>query len=515
MFRRKLTLGIAIAALISSAIMVPANAGINTQQVFPCGYESESLCIESVEISLDAGATFSPLAPNANWINLGKHFVAYDLAGTSYTSPVSTINAIGIYAHRTEGRLDETFLSADVNSLQIEMIAGDTSNFTSWGNSFTGQNAFDPKVSFRVKVRAGSMVSQQVFSQGRGTTVDVLAGPNFNTFIFQGYPIQKAAFFNQDRERCASPNSVSDRLQNHFLVNSNEYLQPHSFRGITVADSSGVCGGSIMVGDEPGNPYNVIYLKSAGPHFYPDGSTLNVGHFEIALSADFLSRMLGMNQSIALAGALVANIKYDNSGESPVTSSIAPEGDGGVRLILTGFHYSEPTIVVKRVKPGKPIFKAIDAHLPLSTVRSSAQIAQIFGLSVIPKSKLTLTVSGVSSKSKICRLSGGKLITLKKTGTCTATIKIQPPKPPITKGSGSISVSVGQIMSGVAVAQIIGLTTPPKSKVTISLAKDSKKLCQIVGGRLKARSSTTCNVTVKIAAPLPPAFAQTSSIAVG
>jgi hypothetical protein len=39
-----------------------------------------------------------------------------------------------------------------------------------------------------------------------------------------------------------------------------------------------------------------------------------------------------------------------------------------------------------------------------------------------------MSVSKKSSKAKICRISKGKLVTMKKSGTCVVTVKVQPAK---------------------------------------------------------------------------------------
>ena len=66
-----------------------------------------------------------------------------------------------------------------------------------------------------------------------------------------------------------------------------------------------------------------------------------------------------------------------------------------------------------------------------------------------------------------------------------------------------LKVAVKAKASSAAVASSLGATIPPKAKVTLTVAKSSKKICKVSGGKLVALKPGNCAVTVSVQAPKP------------
>lgn len=510
MFRGKLTLGIAIAALISSAIMVPAKAAVTSELLNDCGVASTTLCIESFELSLDDGATWSKLSAIPGGPRANLH-TPYSFAGTGYVSPVDGIDALAVNITRIEVRQDAQTPYTSSNGIQTVVIAAD---LDTWNQPVVPRPAMDPRASFRLTLRIGDLSPTYTVGMMTGIKVDVTRSPEFNKIVIQGKPVELPHLRNQTREICAGPIAIAEETVYQFQSMTFDMIgQPTVWSDVNVA-YDGSCGYELNFTGVEGSQFPGLYMTAFGPHFYPDGQTQNIGRVEAVLPATFLSERLGLTQDSALAGGLMASTRYTPGVDSPVNFTVTPEPNGAVRVVADGFHFSAPTVVVKRAKAGTPIQKQIDAALPFNTKRTSAQVAQIFGMNPPAKSKISITVAKASTKSKICKIAGGKLVTLKATGACTATVKIQPPKPGPVSASGNVNFSAGQKMSGAAIASALGMSVPATSKVSVSINKVSRKACTSSSGGIKAKSAATCSVKVKVQAPQPPAYSQISTIAV-
>jgi hypothetical protein len=148
------------------------------------------------------------------------------------------------------------------------------------------------------------------------------------------------------------------------------------------------------------------------------------------LPAEFLLTRMGLTTDAALNGGLVAAAQYTPGKDTAVRYVAIPEANGAVRLVVDGVHFSSPKVVMKRAKISSSGIKV--AGKPASITKGQKltknQVANLVGASVPAKAKITMSVSKKSSKAKICRISKGKLVTMKKSGTCVVTVKVQPAK---------------------------------------------------------------------------------------
>lgn len=503
--------GAIVFALCASLVAMPTQASIRSDVIADCGLVSTTLCIESFELSLDNGATWSKLMaiPGATPVNL---HTPYSFAGTDYQSPVPGIDALAVNVTRLEVRQDAETPYTSNNGIQTVVIAAD---LDTWNKPEVPRPAIDPRATFRLTLRIGDLSPTYTVGMMTGINVEVTRAPEYNKIVIQGRPVELPHIKNQTPEICASPIAVAEETVYQFQSMTFDMLgQSTLWSGVNVA-YDGSCGYNIDFAGVGIGAYPGLYFTSSGPHFYPDGQTLNIGHVEAVLPATFLSERLGLTQDSALAGGLQATTRYTPGVDTPVTFTVTPEPNGAVRVVVNGFHFSSPTVVLTRPKTGTPVVKEISASLPLRAKRSSAQVAQIFGLNPPAKSRITLSVNRASSRAKICSASSSRLTILKKAGACTVTVKVQPPKPAPVTSSGIVDLAAGQKMSGASVAAALGMSVPAKSKIAVTVDKSSRRACAASSGGVKAKKAASCRVKVKVQAPMPPAYAQTSTINVG
>ena len=83
---------------------------------------------------------------------------------------------------------------------------------------------------------------------------------------------------------------------------------------------------------------------------------------------------------------------------------------------------------------------------------------------------------------------------------------VTPPNPGVFE---SISIPVAlkvKVKSKTKIKKIemaLGAAVPKKAKVTLTVAKASKKICKVSGGKLVALKPGNCAVTVSVQAPKP------------
>jgi hypothetical protein len=76
------------------------------------------------------------------------------------------------------------------------------------------------------------------------------------------------------------------------------------------------------------------------------------------------------------------------------------------------------------------------------------------------------------------------------------------PAPPVVAAAPAApaqpTMAIKQKTSGVSLATQIGMTVTPKAKVKLTVAKASKKICKVSGGKLVALKPGNCSVTVSV-----------------
>jgi|688.fasta_scaffold325119_1 hypothetical protein len=418
------------AVLMLSLISGSASANPISTNLKACGAESSSLCLEKVELSIDGGA---------NWVSLGQissqHFSGtYDLANTGMTLENPNANALLVQIDHIQvaGSASET----KTNNIQIWAYGIDRNQTMTFASMPISGLPIDSRATLKFTMRVGVLNATYSVGQVDSIRSSMVIGSEFNTLTIQGKLRQIPHFSytipnDEYWLRCRSTSDLAaDNVGNYFQTMTFDYLGAETiWRGVDVS-YTGSCGYQLDIAYSDGSPYPSLIIAGTAPHFLPDGVTLNEGHFEAVLPADFLMSRMGLTTDAALNGGLVAAAQYTPGKDTAVRFVAIPEANGAVRLVVDGVHFSSPKVVMKRAKISSSGIKV--AGKPASITKGQKltknQVASLVGASVPAKSKITMTVSKKSTKAKICKISKGRLVALKKSGICTVTVKVEPAK---------------------------------------------------------------------------------------
>ena len=417
-------------ALMLSLVQGSASANPISTNLKACDSAANTLCLEKVEISIDGGT---------NWVSLGQissqHFSGtYDLAnsGIALENPSANALLVQIDHIQVAGSATET----KTNNIQVWAYGVDKNQSMTFASMPIPGLPIDSRATLRFTMRVGTLNATYSVGQVDSISSSMAIGAEFNTLIIQGKlrQIPHFSYTIPNEEywlRCRSTSDLAaDGIGNYFQTMTFDYLGAETiWRGVDVS-YTGSCGYQLDIAYADGSPYPSLIIGGTAPHFLPDGVTLNEGHFEAVLPAEFLLTRMGLTTDAALNGGLVAAAQYTPGKDTAVRYSAIPDLNGAVRLIVDGVHFSSPKVILKRAKISS---KGISIAGKAATIAKGQkltknQVAELVGASVPAKSKITLSVSKKSSKAKTCKISKGKLVAGKNPGVCTVTVKVQPAK---------------------------------------------------------------------------------------
>ena len=417
-------------ALMLSLISGSASANPISTNLKACDSAANTLCLEKVEISIDGGT---------NWVSLGQissqHFSGtYDLANTGIALENPNANALLVQIDHIQvaGSATETIS----NNIQVWAYGIDRNQSMTFADMPISGLPIDSRATLKFTMRVGTLNATYSVGQVDSIRSSMTIGSGFNTLAIQGKLRQIPHFSytipnDEYWLRCRSTTDLAaDNIGNYFQTMTFDFLGAETiWRGVDVS-YTGSCGHQLDMAYSDGSPYPSLIIGGSGPHFLPDGVTLNEGHFEAVLPADFLMTRMGLTTDAALNGGLVAAAQYTPGKDTAVRYVAIPDANGAVRLVVDGVHFSSPKVVLKRAKISASGIKV--AGTPASVTKGQKltknQVASLVGASVPAKSKITMTVSKKSTKAKVCKISKGKLVVLNKSGICTVTVKVQPAK---------------------------------------------------------------------------------------
>lgn len=417
-------------ALMLSLISGSASANPISTNLKACDSASNTLCLEKVELSIDGGT---------NWISLGQissQFFSgtYDLANTGIALENPNANALLVQIDHIQvaGSASET----KTNNIQVWAYGIDRNQSMTFASMPISGLPIDSRATLKFTMRVGTLNATYSVGQVDSIRSSMTIGSEFNTLTIQGKlrQIPHFSYTIPNEEywvRCRSTSDLAaDNVGNYFQTMTFDFLGAETiWRGVDVS-YTGSCGYQLEIAYSDGSPYPSLIIGGTAPHFLPDGVTLNEGHFEAVLPAEFLLTRMGLTTDAALNGGLVAAAQYTPGKDTAVRYVAIPDANGAVRLVVDGVHFSSPKVVLKRAKISASGIKV--AGTPVSITKGQKltknQVASLIGASVPAKSKITMTVSKKSTKAKVCKISKGKLVVLNKSGICTVTVKVQPAK---------------------------------------------------------------------------------------
>lgn len=417
-------------ALMLSLISGSASANPISTNLKACDSASNTLCLEKVEISIDGGT---------NWVSLGQissqYFSGtYDLANTGIALENPNANALLVQIDHIQvaGSASET----KTNNIQVWAYGIDRNQSMTFASMPISGLPIDSRATIKFTMRVGTLNATYSVGQVDSIRSSMTMGSEFNTLTIQGKlrQIPHFSYTIPNEEywvRCRSTSDLAaDNVGNYFQTMTFDFLGAETiWRGVDVS-YTGSCGYQLDIAYSDGSPYPSLIIGGTAPHFLPDGITLNEGHFEAVLPADFLMTRMGLTTDAALNGGLVAAAQYTTGKDTAVRYVAIPDANGAVRLVVDGVHFSSPKVVLKRAKISASGIKVAgtSASITKGQKLTKNQVASLVGASVPAKSKITMTVSKKSTKAKVCKISKGNLVVLNKSGICTVTVKVQPAK---------------------------------------------------------------------------------------
>jgi hypothetical protein len=386
--------------------------------------------LEKVEISIDGGT---------NWVSLGQissqYFSGtYDLANTGIALENPNANALLVQIDHIQvaGSASET----KTNNIQVWAYGIDRNQSMTFASMPISGLPIDSRATIKFTMRVGTLNATYSVGQVDSIRSSMTMGSEFNTLTIQGKlrQIPHFSYTIPNEEywvRCRSTSDLAaGNVGNYFQTMTFDFLGAETiWRGVDVS-YTGSCGYQLDIAYSDGSPYPSLIIGGTAPHFLPDGITLNEGHFEAVLPADFLMTRMGLTTDAALNGGLVAAAQYTTGKDTAVRYVAIPDANGAVRLVVDGVHFSSPKVVLKRAKISASGIKVAgtSASITKGQKLTKNQVASLVGASVPAKSKITMTVSKKSTKAKVCKISKGNLVVLNKSGICTVTVKVQPAK---------------------------------------------------------------------------------------
>ena len=136
-------------------------------------------------------------------------------------------------------------------------------------------------------------------------------------------------------------------------------------------------------------------------------------------------------------------------------------------------------------------------------------LASRLGMVIPAKSVVKVTVP--SSSRKFCRVLGFTVRALKQ-GNCIITLTVTPPDPKPYSKSGTTALAKGSRISAIQFATLNEIPIPTGSKLTLSIARSSRKVCSVSRGALVGKSSGKCTATLKVQPPRPATVRHTATL---
>lgn len=177
-----------------------------------------------------------------------------------------------------------------------------------------------------------------------------------------------------------------------------------------------------------------LEIKTAAPHFLPDGSTLNTGSFT-AFLPDKLLEQWGITKTEAgLNSALATSIKKADV-ETVVERSFTIS-DAGATIVFPSISYSSPVVKVTAVtgsgsQSANQVYSQLLAGAKVGSNTTTAVSAIKSSLKTVRKGSSTYLVTLIRTVGKgsptwkatgLCKIARGKLVAPKKVATCTLTL---------------------------------------------------------------------------------------------
>jgi hypothetical protein len=402
---RKFTIVTSMIALVG-ALLTPttANAALRVPKTsWPvCTTAAQDFCIESVSVSLNAGAaipltwvasgtatpvTAAPVAPAAP-ATADTKTVAPAAADTKTAAPAPAapviptplatteaspragidgrwthenwaVNGLAVYGY------DGLYINAKtanefVNWVMIDVlpVKVDATNKTSMAGQVganTYQAPLDRNIFVSIKVRVGPFKNGVSVSIANDISVDATGDATRNTLLVEGSPVSTSLQASTKQCEGETGKATASTVQMLvIIVPSNDDASGFGIDGISGEMSVASNGGCKLSTPVWNAETKSMVWTVAAPHFAPDGVTENIGFYKARIPAADAKLLWGLQNANDAATALEVSVTSDAGGTNVGQKNITVKNNV-IFINVTGFKYSQPKLTVmmnKNYKPG-------------------------------------------------------------------------------------------------------------------------------------------------------------------
>ena len=414
---KKFTIVTSMIALVG-ALLTPttANAALRVPKTsWPvCTTADQDYCVESVSVSLNAGAaipltwvasgtatpvTAAPAAPvapattdtrTAAPATTDTKTAAPAPAAPVIPTPVATTEASpragidGRWTHESWAAkglavygYDGLYINAKtanefVNWVMIDVlpVKVDAANKTSMAGQVganTYQAPLDRNIFVSIKVRVGAFKNGVSVSVANDISVDASGDAMRNTLLVEGSPVSTSLQASTKQCEGETGKATASTVQMLvIIVPSNDDASGFGIDGISGEMSVASNGGCKLSTPVWNAETKSMVWTVAAPHFAPDGVTENVGFYKARIPAADAKLLWGLQNAADAATALVVNVTSDAAGTNVGQTNITVKNNV-IYINVTGFKYSQPKLTVmmnKNYKPGAASASPVKAVAP-------------------------------------------------------------------------------------------------------------------------------------------------------
>ena len=401
---RKFTIVTSMIALVG-ALLTPttANAALRVPKTsWPvCTTAAQDFCVESVSVSLNAGAAIpltwvasgtatpvtaapAPAAPATT----DTSTVAPAAADTKTAAPAPAapviptplatteaspragidgrwthenwaVNGLAVYGY------DGLYINAKtanefVNWVMIDVlpVKVDATNKTSMAGQVganTYQAPLDRNIFVSIKVRVGPFKNGVSVSIANDISVDATGDATRNTLLVEGSPVSTSLQASTKQCEGETGKATASTVQMLvIIVPSNDDASGFGIDGISGEMSVASNGGCKLSTPVWNAETKSMVWTVAAPHFAPDGVTENIGFYKARIPAADAKLLWGLQNANDAATALEVSVTSDAGGTNVGQKNITVKNNV-IFINVTGFKYSQPKLTVmmnKNYKPG-------------------------------------------------------------------------------------------------------------------------------------------------------------------
>ena len=387
------------------ALLTPttANAALRVPKTsWPvCTTAAQDFCVESVSVSLNAGAAIpltwvasgtatpvtaapAPAAPaTADTKTVAPAAADTKTAAPAPAAPVIptplatteaspragidgrwthenwAVNGLAVYGY------DGLYINAKtanefVNWVMIDVlpVKVDATNKTSMAGQVganTYQAPLDRNIFVSIKVRVGPFKNGVSVSIANDISVDATGDATRNTLLVEGSPVSTSLQASTKQCEGETGKATASTVQMLvIIVPSNDDASGFGIDGISGEMSVASNGGCKLSTPVWNAETKSMVWTVAAPHFAPDGVTENIGFYKARIPAADAKLLWGLQNANDAATALEVSVTSDAGGTNVGQKNITVKNNV-IFINVTGFKYSQPKLTVmmnKNYKPG-------------------------------------------------------------------------------------------------------------------------------------------------------------------